>query len=111
MSYRKWREEFIGQYMKFVPRANMADAQAFLRDATSEQRWNEISCSIDIGEAETARREKASDRRMERVASRAKSLGLGLETNGDPRGNPFTLIVDGRQISVPGNGLPARCFR
>ena len=110
-SYQTWREEFIRDFARYVPKGTQSDALAFLRDASGEQRFAEIATSIDVGEKEMERLERASERRTERVKARCEALGIGLETCGDPRGSPYTLIVDGRKISVPGRGLPARCFR
>jgi len=113
MGYNKDREEFFGLFARLVPGGTNADALAFLRDASAEQRWNEISCSFDIGEKETARLEKRSDRRVIRVCERAKRLGLEVDSNGDPRGNPFCLLVGPNKVrlSIPARGLPASAFR
>ena len=113
MGYQKWREEFIALFAKHVPQGRHSDALAFLRDSSAEQRWNEVYSSIDIGERETERQEKKSERRVERVRARAAALGLELDANGDPRGEPFTLLVGPTKMSltVPGRGLPARCFQ
>lgn len=112
MAYQKWREEFIAEFIRAFPKASYSVALALLRAATSEQRWNEIDCSIDVGEKEHDRLEKVSERRMGRVKALADKIGAGLDTNGDPRGCPFALIApDGRKVYCPGRGLPARCFR
>lgn len=112
MSYAKEREEFIGRFVQCAPGATFEFAQWLLRQASAEQRWNEVYSSFDIGEDETARQERKSERRMERVKERVESAGFKLETNGDPRGNPFCVLVGPTEIrhSVPGRGLPARCF-
>lgn len=111
MGYQQCREEFIGQYCKHVPNGRYADAIWFLRQASAEQRWNEVYCSFDIGEKETERQKKRSERRIERIQARAAALGLRVETQGDPRGNPFSLFAGDVRLSVPGRGLPARCFQ
>ena len=111
MAYKAWREEFLSEFARTFPGASHSKALAFLRDATAEQRWNEISCSIDIGETETARQEKRSERRLARVRKLAESIGAQLSENGDPRGCPFGLVKDGCTVYVPGRGLPARCFQ
>lgn len=118
MSYRQWREEFIHIFTQEFPKARLDEALLLLRAATSEQRWNEIACSIDVGERETARLEKASDRRMERVQAICDKIGAKLVPNGDPRGDPFFILPPSgkttdwgeRGIGVPGRSLPARCF-
>lgn len=112
MSYRKWREEFLHQFGRAFPNASHRTALALLREASAEQRWNEISCSIDIGERETARQERRAEARTERVRALCARIGATLDENGDPRGCPFTLkTTDGQEIPVPGRGLPASAFR
>ena len=118
MSYQKWREEFIVEVSRVFPSCSYHKATEFLRAATAEQRWNEIDCSIDVGKVEHARMEKRSERRMERVAKLAATIGARVNPNGDPRGCPFALIGVNNDpmhncvsVSVPGRGLPARCFR
>lgn len=112
MGYQTERAQFLHQFGRYVSAGTHADALAFLRDASGSQRWNEILSSFDIGERETAKQERREERRDARVKARAERLGLALETNGDPRGNPYALkTADGRTLSVPGRGLPARCFR
>jgi hypothetical protein len=63
----------------------MDAALALLRAATSEQRWNEISSSIEISERETKRYELASERRTARVRKLAESIGSKLIENGPAR--------------------------
>lgn len=113
MGYQKDREEFLGLFARMVPNGTNADALAFLRDASAEQRWNEVYCSFDIGERETARQEKRSEARLARVRARCAKLGLGLEENGDPRGWPLCLLVGEtkNRLGVPARGLPASAFR
>lgn len=111
MAYQKWREEFLTDFAREFPKAGHRNALMLLREATAEQRWNEIDSSIDVGEKERARLERASERRMERVRIICERIGAGLQGNGDPRGCPFSIVApDGREIAVPGRGLPARCF-
>lgn len=119
MGYDKERSEFLQHFGREFPNARHEVALAFLRAATSEQRWNEIDCSIEISDRERARHEKASERRTARVAKLAKSIGSELITNGDPRGYAYLLKCPSgrsydwgqRGLGVPGRGLPARCFR
>ena len=113
MSYRKWREEFLVRFSRLVPQGTRADAEALLRAATGSQRYNEITCSIDVGEAELARLERREENRTKRVRDLCAKLGVKLDENGDPRGDPYCLLVGEREyrLSVPGNGLPARCFQ
>jgi len=111
MSYQKWREEFIAEFSRAFPNAAYRYPLGFLREATAEQRWNEISCSIDVGEAETARQERRETARHKRVEAMAREIGATIEWQGDPRGCPFAVKLGDRLIYVPGRGLPARCFQ
>lgn len=110
--YQTERDTFLFLFAREFPQARIGDALALLRAATGAQRWNEIATSIDVGDAERARLERASQRRLARVRKIEASIGAALETSGDPRGNPYTLYSpQGTRVSVPGRGLPARCFR
>lgn len=112
MGYQNDREAFIRQFTRAFPAAPYHAAKQFLREASGSQRYNEITSSIDVGEKELARLEKADTRRDERMEKLAASIGAKLETGGDPRGNPYRLFnAEGVEVSVPGRGLPARCFR
>lgn len=119
MSYQKEREEFIVQFVRLFPKARHSDAEYLLRQASAEQRWNEIDCSIDVGEREHDRMEKASERRIERTRKFCSSIGARLITQGDPRGYPLQIKTANdpsddeqtRGLGIPGRGLPARCFR
>jgi hypothetical protein len=117
VGYQKDREEFIARFMSEFsdkPYADRAAAvRAFLRDASAEQRWNEVSCSFDIGEKETARQEKRSDARNARAKERAVKFGAELDTQGDPRGWAYCLLIgpEKRRLGIPGRGLPASAFR
>lgn len=118
MSYQKEREQFIARFMSTPEFVHIQYGERFsiclllLRNASAEQRWNEVSCSFDIGEKETAKQERMSNRRGIRVATLAQRLGAKLDAQGDPRGNPYCLLVGPREIrlSIPARGLPARCF-
>jgi len=95
------------------PQASREDARALLRAATAEQRANEIECSVDVGETERERMEKASARRMARVRKIARKIGADLIENGDPRGFSFVLTCpSGRTYDWGGSGLgvPGRGF-
>lgn len=112
MGYQNDREAFVAEFARHFPNASHWVATAFLRDASGAQRYNEITSSIDVGERELARLEKLDARRTVRIVNRAKKIGAKVEDGGDPRGCPFSLITpEGREIRVPGRGLPARCFR
>lgn len=112
MGYAKDREAFVAAFWRYFPASDGKDSGALLRAATSAQRYNEIVTSIDVGEKEMARLERADARRTERVRAICERIGATLEAIGDPRGHPYTLTTpDGRTLSVPGRGLPARCFR
>lgn len=120
MGYQRDREKFIRQFARQFPKGSASDCLALLRAASGEQRWNEIDSSIEISDRERARLEKASERRMARVAKLCASIGAVLETGGDPRGCPFKLHPAGTTreeaerrmgLGVPGRGLPARCFQ
>jgi hypothetical protein len=112
MAYSKWRNEFLFQFARKFPNARMADAMTLLKAATSEQRYHEIDCSINVGEVELSRLEKASESRKVRVLELCERIGARLDHCHDPRGAAYTLIApDGSSVAVPGKGLPARCFR
>ena len=120
MGYQSEREQFIRDMGREFPAASMADIQAILRAGTSEHRWNETTCSINIGERETARQEKRSEARTGRVRAIVERLGGKLIENGDPRGYAYYIACPSgftggdwgrRGIGVPGRGLPARCFQ
>ena len=108
MGYQKDREEFVSRFP-----GTYADAIAFLRDSSAEQVWNEKQCSFEMSDREIARQEKRSENRIKRVQERAARLGFKVDTSGDPRGNPFCLLVGhtDNRLSIPARGLPARCFR
>lgn len=112
MGYQKDRTDFLFEFSRTFPHAHQGIARALLRDATGAQRYNEITSSIEISEREAARLEKRDNARTARVQRCAAMIGAKLDENGDPRGCPFVLIApDGHKVYVPGNGLPARCFR
>lgn len=112
MGYQSDREGFVMEFAKHFPKVGQDFAKAFLREASGAQRYNEITTSIDVGQAERERLEKADERRTARLVKMAASIGAKLEEGGDPRGCPFSIITpSGREIRVPGRGLPARCFR
>jgi len=52
----------------------------------------------------------ADTARAARVEAIAARFGAACEWQGDPRGYPLTLTSKGGAVSVPGRGLPARCF-
>jgi hypothetical protein len=111
-SYKSAREEFLSLFAKLIPNGRHADALSLLREATAEQRWNELYSSVDIGEAETARQEKRSEKREARVRALAEKLGCKLDAQGDPRGNPYLLLVGPQEhrLSIPAKGYPASFF-
>ncbi len=112
MGYQASRDYFLTSFTRMFPEAPHGTALALLRAATSEQRYNEIATSIDVGAVELARLEKRSDARRERIAVLCNEIGADLEENGDPRGCPFRICFwTGIWLGVPGKGLPARCFR
>lgn len=112
MGYQREREEFFSLFSREFPKASIYDARLLLRDASASQRYNEIVSSIDVGERELARLEKADAARDARVGARVRAIGGELETGGDPRGNPYAIkCPSGRILSVPGRGLPAHCFQ
>jgi len=113
MGYQKDRESFIAEFTKYFPNAGYSVALAFLRDASGAQRYNEITSSINVGEKELARLAAQDEKRRSRVTALAGKIGAQAVTfNGDPRGCPFSIITkEGREVRVPGRGLPARCFR
>ena len=108
MAYTKWREQTFSGLgrMGFT----YYDASLLLRAATSLQRSSEAQCSFDMGERETKRLERRDAAAEERVRQIVCRYGASVEFQGDPRGCPFTVSKDGRDESVPGHGLPARCF-
>lgn len=113
MSYQSEREQFLVQFGREFPNQPIGVALKLLRESSAEQRWNEVYSSFDIGEKETERQERKSERRAERVRKLAESIGCKLDTNGDPRGNPFCLLLppSDKRMSIPSRGLPASAFR
>lgn len=120
MGYQSDREEFIERFCRAFPGAMHGQSLIFLREATGAQQSNEIECSIQETDQQRLRRERADERRIKRVELAANKIGAcRVEWNGDPRGHPFALVyrrdVNGKEtemrLSVPGRGLPARCFR
>ena len=67
MSYQNDRERFLQAFGRAFGNATTTDARMLLRWSSAEQRWNEVQCSIDIGEAQTAREEKLSENRIKRA--------------------------------------------
>ena len=112
MSYQKERAFFLKQFAVEFPTAKYSDAIALLREGTGSQRYNEIACSVDVGERELARLEKRDDNRTKRVAAICKRIGAQLVENGDSRGFPFFLSCPSgrtydwgqRGLGVPGEG-------
>jgi len=118
-SYAKDRESFISAMSREYPAITHAEILTLLRAGTAENRWNEIDCSIDIGDRERARQERRSENRLARVKAICDRIGATLNPNGDPRGYAYYITLPsgktndlgGRGLGVPGRGLPARCFR
>ena len=99
MSYQKWREEFLSEFATVFGSAATHDtACRFLRDASAEQRWSEIQCSIPISDAENARQEQREIRRHDRLERLAHSIGGRIEWQGDPRGCPFAVVKGDRHV-------------
>lgn len=73
-----------------APKATLADLSAL---RACQDRADELSSKI--------------------IMDRAARLGMKVDAQGDPRGNPFCLLVGTQEyrLSVPARGLPARCFR
>lgn len=119
MGYQKDREQFIALFYREFPSARLSDCLALLREASAEQRFNEISSSIDVGDKELARLEKRSENRTARVRAICERIGGKLIENGDPRGYPYLIATPSgrtndwgqRGIGIPGRGLPASAFR
>lgn len=112
MGYQRDREEFFDRFAREFPGASIQVARLLLRDASAAQRTSEVLCSIEMSERAQARLEKLDAARDVRVAGRVKAIGGVLEVGGDPRGNPYGIkCPSGYVLSVPGRGLPARCFQ
>jgi hypothetical protein len=119
MGYDKERAEFLQDFGREFPNAPHNVALALLRAGTAEQRYNEITSSIDVGARELERLERASERRTERVRKLCERIGGKLIENGDPRGFAYLIECPSgraydwgqRGLGIPGRGLPARCFR
>lgn len=119
MSYQKEREEFIQAFGREFPNAPHSVCLAMLRNASAEQRYNEICSSIEVSDREARRLDKASERRTERMRELCRSIGAELVENGDPRGYSYLIRVPSgrttdwgnRGIGIPGRGLPASAFR
>lgn len=78
-------------------------ARAAMRHATSEQKWCEVECSVNVDDAERAKQEKKSERRLGRMLSIAVELGVELQASGDPRGAVYRL----GGVAVPADGYTA----
>lgn len=117
-SYQKEREFFLIKFGQEFPKASTDVAVRMLREASAEQRYNEIVCSIEISESETRRLEKRSESRAKRMEALCGEIGAKLVENGDPRGFPFLLSLPSgktydwgeRGLGIPGRGLPASTF-
>ena len=119
MSYQREREEFLSAFAREFPNARHEVALLMLRNASAEQRYNEICSSIEVSDREARRLDKASERRTERMRELCRSIGAELVENGDPRGYSYLIRVPSgrttdwgnRGIGIPGRGLPASAFR
>lgn len=119
MSYQREREEFLSAFAREFPNASAEVARLMLRNASAEQRYNEITSSIEVSEREAARLDKASQRRTERMRKLCRSIGAELIENGDPRGYSYlikcpsgkTTDWGNRGLGIPGRGLPPSAFR
>ena len=112
MGYERDRQDTIAEIARFIPSMPMGDIRAALWNASAAQRESEIGCSIERTERQEKLAEAASGRRDARMAELAARHGVKLEIHGDPRGCPYAFVLpDGREIRIPGRGLPARCFR
>lgn len=78
-------------------------ARSAMRLATSEQKWCEIECSVNVDDAECAKQERKSERRRETMREIALWLGVELEVSGDPRGAVYRL----GGVAVPADGYTA----
>lgn len=86
------------------------DGCTLLRRATRLQRSSEARCSFEMSERDQKRLEDRDKRDEQTVAAIAGQYGLTADFQGDPRGCPFTLLVENQAIYVPGRGYPARVF-
>lgn len=112
MSYQREREEFLSAFAREFPNASAEVARLMLRNASAEQRYNEITSSIEVSEREAARLDKASTLRGRRMRKLCFDIGATLVEHGDPRGNPYLITTPSkRELSIPGRGLPASAFR
>lgn len=111
MTYAREREFFLLHFAREFPAADFGIARRLLRLATSSQRFNEMACSIPIGDAMS----RAEDRRTELARRLAKEIGAELVENGDPRGYPYFLTCPSgrtydwgeRGLGIPGRGFTA----
>ncbi len=107
--YAKWRNEtFIGlDRMGF----GYGAICRLLSAATTLHRLSEVSCSVEVSDRETARmerREKAAEARVRSIVS--KVPGASVDFQGDPRGCPFGVTVNGRTEHVPGRPYPSAVY-
>ncbi len=116
MTYQKEREHFIAAFVREFPSVDLYISRRLLHMATSEQRQNEIECSVPVTDRQQARMDARHKARKSRVEALAEFLGADVIWNGDPRGFPFLLTCPsgrtydfgGRGLGVPGRGYTAR---
>ncbi len=109
MAYAKWRDEtFAGlSRMGFTYDAICR----LLSAATTLHRLAEVSCSVEVSDRETARMERREASAEARVRSIVAEVpGATVEMQGDPRGCPFGVTVNGRTEWVPGRPYPSAVY-
>jgi hypothetical protein len=107
--YAKWRNEAeMGLFaLGFRPGA----IGRLLSAATTLHRLSEVSCSVEVSDREQARmerREKSAEARVRSIVSEVP--GASVDFQGDPRGCPFGVTVNGRTEYVPGRPFPAAVY-
>ena len=106
MSYTRDREEFF--HVMAGEGMSLPTCRRLLRDAGTVQRYSETECSRLPTARETAR---AGAARL-RIEEATRTLGIGVELSGDPRGACVKLrLPSGRANDWGGCGLycvPAR---
>lgn len=109
MAYNRWRDEtFAGlSRMGFTYEAICR----LLSAATTLHRLSEVSCSVEVSDRETKRMERREASAEARVRSIVSEVpGASVDFQGDPRGCPFGVTLNGRTEYVPGRPFPASVY-
>lgn len=108
------RLNFAFYLAKRFQQASIGNALDLLKIADAEQKRNELLCSVEMSEEETARQEKRHLSRKAKATLIGEEMGADIYFQGDPRGCPVYVCTPGyatnalyssEGLPVPGRGF------